>query len=411
MNAAGQVTTGTMVAQDESGLADMLGAKGLFLTEARKIAGNPTEARKVAGNPLPSAARAAESEKAVRFPGKVKLGELSIFNEQFAIMIRSSLPILEALTTLARQQENPSFKSTLMDVAKCVRGGHTLAAAFARHPGAFDDVYISLLAAGEVSGKMPEMLDRLCEYINFQIRIRDKAISTLIYPSLVLSASATAILFLVVFILPTFMEIFNEFHMQLPLGTRILLWVSGFVRAWWHVILIGAAVSGYAAWKTLTSPRNAKAVQGLIMDVPVIGSVVRNIAMTRVFKTLSSLAASGIPILKAIELARNSAGNQVFAEALDRVHRSASEGHGLSAPMSSMPFPDIVGGMIGTGEKTGALPEVLVKLAAYYENQTNNSIQRFFAVLEPLFVAILGLMVGGIAFSVLIPVFSLTQGF
>ncbi len=401
MNEAGQLSAGSLVAEDEASLADMLGAKGLFLTESRQVDAGAIRA--------PDAAK--PEAVLITFGTSAQPQEVAIFNEQLAIMIRTDLPILETLTTLARQQKNPSFKSALEDITGCVRGGGAMAAAFARHPRIFDDVYISLLSAGEASGKMPEMLDRQCEYINFRIRIRDKAISTLIYPSLVLSASLTVVMFLVIFILPTFAEIFSQFDIKLPLSTRALLMLSSLIRAWWPVLLGALGAAGYFGWKTLSSTRNATALQVFLLDVPVMGGVIRNLAMTRIFKTMASLASSGIPILKSIELAKASAGNRVFAEALDRVHRSASEGHGLAPVMSESPFPEIVGGMIETGERSGSLPAVLVKLAAFYETQTNNSIQRFFSVLEPLFVAVLGMVVAAIAFSVLIPVFSLTQGF
>ena len=404
IDARGRIITGASEAPSLDGLKHILSSQGLFLMEGRP-AGSASVLAPSVSVPAEEPARHARSGDAV------PLETVAIFTTQLAIMVRTALPILESLGMLSRQQTDPVMKSILQEVAQSVREGKPLSASFLRYPKVFDQVYVSLVAAGEAGGNMPMMLDRLSSYLTFQIQLKEKVRSALLYPLIVSLTVVAVAAFLVLFILPTFMQVFSEFNIELPLATRILVNLSEAVRRLW-IVLLGA---GAAAWwyfsRLLSDPTHTRSLRALELRVPFIGTLVRNVVMTRVLRTLGALVASGVPILKSLELARASAGNVIFQDLLDRVYRSATEGRGLSSALAESPYiPESVIGMIATGEKTGALPEVINKVADFYESETDTAIKDLFTAVEPLFVVALGLLVGGIAVSILLPMFNLAQG-
>ncbi len=341
----------------------------------------------------------------------VPLDALSIFTTQLSIMVRTALPLFEALGSLAKQQLRPKFKNVISEIKHAVQQGTSLSQAFARFPEVFDPVYLSLLSAGEATGKLDVMLDRIANYLNFQREMRTKIRTSLLYPSVIVITSMAVVAFLVLFILPTFVQVFSQFQMKLPLPTRVLLSISEQVRAWWwvYVLILGGGWAYFVRW--LSNPSHTRPVDALQLQLPVIGPLVRNVVMTRVLRTLSALVSGGVPILQSLDLARASAGNAVFREIIDGIYKSASEGRGLTTSLYGNPyFPEQVSSMIRNAEKTGTLSEVLTKVADFYEHETDTTIKNVFSVLEPLFVIFLGVMVAGIAVAVLLPIFQLDAG-
>lgn len=398
----GKKSSGAAEASDVKALTDVLRAQGLFLVGATAEKGE-------AASPAAAQAPAPDiGDLAGARNQKVPLELVSMFTSQLAIMVRTALPIMESLTSLGRQQPNPVFKAIILDIGRNVQQGQSLSQSCAAYPKVFDEVYISLLSAGEASGNMHAMLERLADYLQFQRDLRNKVRSALLYPTIVIFTAFAVVAFLVLFIMPTFAEVFAQFDMKLPLPTQILLGLSAHLRSTWYFYVagIGAAWWYFSVW--LSRPTNTKTIHTLQLDLPVVGPLVRNIVLTRTLRTLASLVGSGVPILKSLDLAKASAGNVVFHDLLVEVHRSASEGRGLSNALAKSPyFPELVAGMVANAEKTGTLPEALTKMSDYYEHETDTAIKDLFSVLEPIFVVGLGLIVAGIAVAILLPIFEL----
>ncbi len=411
LDGRGNSAPGTAEAADVGRLADQLKTQGLFLVDCRELEAEWKQARGASGA-KPAAGVAAQAPKRyARADDRVPVKDLATFTAQLTIMVRTAVPLLEALHTLTGQQSNPVLKSVLQDICAEVRHGKALSAACARYENVFDEVVISLLAAGETGGNMDGMLERISAHLEFKRSLDGKARSSMMYPCVVIGTSVAVVGFLVIFVLPTFADVFAQFNMELPLPTRVLLGLSAHIRGWWLAyVLVGGFAWGKAR-KWLADPARVELLDELKLRIPVVGTMTRNLVLTRVLRTLAALTAAGVPILKALELARNSAGNAVFKKLMDDVGRHASEGRGLSsALLQNRYFPEVVANMIANAERTGTLPEVLNKVADHYERETDSAIKDVFGLMEPVFVVFLGLMVGGIAISIMMPMFQLSSG-
>ncbi|MFA6584760.1 MAG: type II secretion system F family protein [Elusimicrobiaceae bacterium] len=405
IDANGNITKGAMTAESAEALTETLAGRNLFLMESR-IVEIPVP---VADKPVEKAEAA--SVRVARPGDSVKLKEVTIFTTQLTVMVRSALPIIESLDMLTQQTKNPVFKNILEEISGSVRQGQPLSQAFGRYPKVFDEVYISLLASGEASGKLDVMLERLAEHLEFQMELKQKVRAALVYPTIVIMTAVLVVVFLILFVLPTFMEVFTQFNIALPLPTRILIFVSEQLRRWWYLILLAVGGGWWYLSEWLLDPLHIRLIHNAQIRLPILGDLVRNIVMTRILRTLGSLTESGVPIIKSLELAKNSAGNVVFGEIIDNIIRNVKEGRGIAPAFAESPFiPASVVGMINTGEKTGTLPEVVNKVADYYESETDSAIRNLFSVLEPLFILFLAFLVGGIAVSVLLPMFELARG-
>jgi type IV pilus assembly protein PilC len=400
----GQFTSGVSSALNTDTLGRILKEQGLFLMETVELGGRRA--------PGADAAGAAMARLRALWPKpKVSLKDVTFCTAQLSIMVRSALPILESLEILAEQAPNPAFQALLKEVGRAVSEGTPLSAAFAKHPQTFDSIYVSLLAAGEASGGLDAMLDRLTAHLDFNVRLNQKIQSALVYPVIVMLVAFSVIGFLVTFVLPTFAEVFVQLNIELPWPTRALLWGGALLRARWYVFLLGAGGAWWAFITWVKDPRHARTVDGLLLSLPLIGKLTRNIVLTRVLRTLGSLLESGISILKSLELAKAAAGNRVFQDLLEKVSHDVREGKVLSASLAQGPeIPKVVIGMIATGEKTGTLPLVISRVALFYESETDAAVKNIFAAMEPLFIVVLGIMVGGIAVSVLLPMFDMAGG-
>ncbi|MBI3552835.1 MAG: type II secretion system F family protein [Elusimicrobia bacterium] len=399
MDRNGQQVTGSSSAASLDDLTAILKTQQLFLIEGK-------EEKKDADKAYASAESAVEG--VAKSDDSASLKTVALFTTELAIMVRTALPILEALNTLASQQQDAAFKLVLLEVAKSVREGKPLSAAFARYPKIFDEIYVGLLAVGEAGGTMGSMLQRIERYLEFRLELKAKIRSALLYPSIVVLTAFCVVVFLVLFILPTFMEIFSQLEVPLPWSTRLLLFLSAHFRTWWTFYLPGL----FFAWLFLTNwiseLAHRKKLEALLLELPVLGPLVTAVVLTRVLTTLSALMTSGVPILKSLSLARAAAGNAVFDDLFGAVYRDASEGKGLASALAASPyFPQSVTHMIANAERTGNLPEVLDEVAAHYGKEVDVTLKDLFTVLEPSFVVFLGLMVGGIAVSVLLPIFEL----
>lgn len=400
VDAQGKFISGVSTAQDAESLGRILHDQGLYLTETVELGGKKSPS-KSAGDLM------ARMRRLLPKP-KVSLKDVSFCTAQLSIMVRSALPILESLEILGEQAENPALQSLLKEVGRDVSEGLPLSKAFERHPENFDTIYVSLLAAGEASGDLDVMLERLSSHLDFNLKLNSKIKGALLYPVIVVFVAFAVMTFLVTFVLPTFGEIFKQLNIVLPWPTRALLWGGDVLRQKWYVFLLTAMGVWFSFRAWARSPRNAETVDGALLRIPLIGDLIRNIVLTRILRTLGSLLESGVTILYSLELAKSAAGNKIFENLLEKVGREVREGKILSQSLSQSPIiPKVVIGMIATGEKTGTLPEVINRVAGFYEAETDTAVKNIFTALEPLFIVILGLMTGGIAISVLLPMFDM----
>ena len=413
-DASGKIAQGSLQAESLSDLKTALKSQGLFLMKTRAMPLPPSRGKVGMGGAPPPSSSPTRGEEVYGkniFKKSVPLDVIALFTTEMAIMIGTALPIMETLRTLEKQQRHSRFKKVIGEICESVEQGNPLSKAFSRFPEVFDPVYLSLLASGEMGGKLSEMLDRINAYLHFQRDIKSKVRSALVYPTLLLLTCLSVVGFMVLFILPTFAQVFAQFDIQLPLPTRILLFISAHTRSWWWLYL--PAVAGlwiyFSRW--LSKPIHVKPVARFQLKLPVVGPLVRNIVMARVLRTLAALVSSGVPILRSLELARTSAANAVFRDIIDRIYDSANQGQGLASSLQGDPhFPEQVTHMIANAEKTGTLPKVLNKVADFYEQQTDTALKNVFAILEPVFVGFLGCLVAAIALSVLLPIFRLDSG-
>lgn len=399
MDRKGKMLTGTSPATTSAALAETLKAQGMFLVAAKRIADPSAKA---------AAEQIQEKKSVVTSKGQVPLKELFLFNQKLALLVRSSLPILEAMTCLTSQQADIRFKAVLNEITKGIEKGESLSASFSRFPDIFDQVYLSLLRVGEVSGTLPKMLESINDYIAFKVNLRSRIRNAVFYPTIVLVVALAVVSFLVFFIVPNFVVVFEQFDVQLPLATRVLLGASGHMQRWWYVYALIATGFFFFMRYWLSFTANRKIVDTILLNLYVIGPLMRAIVITRTMKTLGALIASSVPILVAIELAQAAAGNLVFFELLGRLRQKVAEGHGLAATLTENDYiPDMVCQMVSIAERTGTLPETMLAVAEHYDKEIDTTLANLFALIEPAFVLFLGVTVGGVAVSIMLPIFKL----
>lgn len=408
MDAGGKVVFGSSTASDQEALSEILRGQGLFLMESTVIHGGA-----VGG--VTHAAPEEPKKKGFAFPKfkkRIKLQEVAFFTSQLSVMLQAGLPILESLELLSSQMKSAEFSALLKGIAEDVSHGKPLSSAFKGHPGVFDEVFISLMAAGEANGRLDVMLSRISEYLEFRLALQRKIRSALLYPMIIVFVTIAVVSFLVVFVLPTFVEVFKQLNIELPLATRMLMAASELIRSYWYVG-VGAVAALYGAhrWALAKRPAYSFAWDRVSLSVPIVGELVRNVALTRSLRTMASLLDSGVSILRTLDLAKDAAGNLVFRRLFERVAVEVRDGKPLSASLAASPhIPRVVLSMVATGERTGSLPTIVEKVANYYQVETDNSIANLFAAMEPIFIIILGVMVGGIAVTVLLPMFDVARG-
>lgn len=399
MDKRGQVCEGNASAPNLAALTEILKQQNLFVISASVVS---EKAAAVA--PATKGPRAASGGRRRR----VTDTDVAVFNNQLSLMVRSAVPILDALSGIASQQPNPAMRDILDDVCSAVKGGGNLTAAFGRHPETFDEVYLSLLAAGEASAMLPKMLERIGSYLDFKVGVKARIRSALIYPSVVMGTALLVVVGLIVFVLPTFAEVFDQFDAALPPMTLFLLWISASVRTHWMLWVAGLAGAAFAARAYVTAERNRLAMHTLALSFPVVGRVVVCIVLSRVMRVLGELLAAGVPILRSLELSEAAADNIVIASVLRHMRDEVEGGQPLWPSLAASDFiPEMVAQVVAGAEKSGRLPEALSFIAEYYQREVDGALRDLFAAMEPLFVVFLGLTIGGIAVAMLIPIFQL----
>ena len=339
---------------------------------------------------------------------KVPPKTLAVFTRQFSVMIDAGLPLVQCLEILANQQEHKSFQRILLQVRQDVEAGSTLADAMRRHPKAFDNLYVNMIAAGEAGGILDVILQRLSVYIEKSVKLRSQVRAALIYPVAVICIAAIVVAVILLKVIPTFAALFTSLGAELPLPTRVVIASSNFLaRYWWGFVLaIGAAV--FAFRRYYATYRGRRVVDGALLKAPIIGMILRKIAVARFCRTLATLTSSGVPILEALDITARTSGNAIVEDAIIEVRKNVEGGKTIVEPLrESGVFPNMVVQMIGVGEQTGALDAMLNKIADFYEDEVDVAVAGLVKLLEPVMIFILGVVIGGIVIAMYLPMFTL----
>ncbi|HZD08167.1 MAG TPA: type II secretion system F family protein [Candidatus Limnocylindrales bacterium] len=340
--------------------------------------------------------------------GKVPVKDIAIFFRQFSVMIDAGLPLVQCLEILAANQENQVFQKCLTGVRQSVEGGSTLSNAMRQFPKIFDDLTTNMIEAGEAGGILDTILQRLATYVEKAVKLKSAVKSALIYPISVISIAALVVGCLLKFVVPIFANMFISMGVDLPLPTKIVIGLSNFVgRFWW--LVIGGLVLIFVAIKYIRKdPKGRYMFDKMLLNLPVLGTVLRKIAVARFTRTLGTLITSGVPILEGLTITARTSGNAVLEDALMKVRKAVEEGRTIVDPLKeSGVFPNMVTQMIGVGEATGAMDAMLQKIADFYEDEVDAATKDMLTLLEPLMIGFLGVAVGGIVISLYMPLFSM----
>lgn len=344
------------------------------------------------------------------FGGKVKDKDLAVFTRQIATMIDAGLPLVQCLEALAAQQPHKMFKKALTEIRENVEGGSTFAAALRRYPSIFTSLYVNMVEAGEAGGFLDTTLNRLAVYIEKAADLKRKIKGALIYPGTIVTVAITVVIFLLIFVIPTFKTLFEGSGVSLPLPTRIVLEASRLVRT--NILVVLGAFAGmvFCLRFYYKTNKGRKVIDTLILRVPVFGELIRKVAVARFTRTLGTLVSSGIPILDGLDITAKTAGNKVVEEAILKTRASIAEGKTIADPLkASGVFPPMVVQMISVGEQAGALDSMLAKIADFYDAEVDQAVANLTALLEPMLMVFLGVVVGGIIIAMYLPIFKLVS--
>src|SRR5437868_5594778 len=339
---------------------------------------------------------------------KIKTKDIAIFFRQFSVMIDAGLPLVQCLEILASNQENPAFQKTLTGVRTTVEGGATLANAMRLYPKIFDDLSTNMIEAGETGGILDTILQRLAQYMEKAVKLRAAVKSALIYPIAVVSIAVLIVAALLKWVVPIFANLFVGLGVALPLPTRIVIGLSNFIGQFWWIFIV-CGVGAVVGLKQINKhPKGRYFFDSVLLKLPVLGSLLRKIAVARFTRTLGTLITSGVPILEGLAITARTSGNAVLQEALMKVRKAIEEGRTIVDPLKECGvFPNMVSQMIGVGEATGAMDAMLQKIADFYEDEVDAATKDLLAMLEPMVIGMLGVCVGGIVISLYMPLFSM----
>jgi type IV pilus assembly protein PilC len=340
--------------------------------------------------------------------GSIKGRDIVIFTRQFSTMINAGLPLVQALDILAKQSENPSLKEVTKAVVFDVESGHTVADALGKHPKAFNDLYVNMVAAGEAGGILDTILMRLSVFMEKNDALVRKVKGAMIYPGVIMSVAGIAITVLLAFVIPTFEHMFSEVGLALPVPTRIVIGMSKILLGYWWLMLI-VIIGGFMSLKKYYATDSGKLVlDRLLLKVPVLGDVLKKSAVSRFTRTLGTLISSGVSILDGLEITAKTSGNRVIQDAIMESRASIAGGDTIAGPLQrSAVFPAMVISMIAVGEQTGGLDEMLSKIADFYDEEVDAAVSGLLSLLEPIMIVFLGVVVGGMVIAMYLPIFDM----
>ena len=344
------------------------------------------------------------------FGGSVSTRDLAIFTRQFATMINAGLPLVQCLDILSKQTEKERFRGIIAQVMREVEAGNTLAESLAKkeNQNAFDELYVNMVEAGEAGGILDDILQRLATFIEKAEALKRKIQGAMVYPAVVMTVALLATSFMLIFIIPTFARMFTGFGADLPLPTKIVMGLSSFLRSFWWVMLLAIGGFVFGLQKYYQTERGHLEIDKFLLKVPVIGDVIRKGAVARFTRTLGTLISSGVPILTGLEITARTAGNRVIQEAIMAARASIREGETIAAPLrTSNVFPPMVVQMISVGEETGALDDMLNRIADFYDDEVDTAVDALTSLIEPIMIVFMGGVVGGMVVAMYLPMFKL----
>lgn len=388
---SGVLKTGEITANSEENAAELLQQHKLILTKLTE--------KKAGGF---------DASKALKALNRVTAKDKVIFTRQLGTMIKSGLPIVQALHILADQTTNKRFREVIIDLSAGVEGGGTFSASLAKYPQYFDRVYINLIKSGEASGQMDEILERLASQQEASYRLAGKVKGAMMYPAFVIFALVAATFLMMIVVIPPLKAIFTDAGAKLPLPTRLLIGASDFTRAYWWALIIAGIGLIIGLRKGLKTDGGHLFWDRLKLKMPIFGNLFKKIYVSRFTRTLAALESGGVPILEALSIVSESVGNVVYEKALKDAGKEVESGVPLSQPIRANPiFPPMVPQMINVGEQTGNLDEVLNKLADFYDEEIDNIVKNLTTLMEPLLMVVMGIAVGGLLIAILMPIYNL----
>lgn len=384
----GQLLTGTIMAENQVAVAAYIRDKGYYVTNIKEIR------EQLSFNELIGRLRGVSSK------------DIAVFCRQFATMIDAGLSLIATLNILIEQTYNPKLKAALKDIYQKVQQGETLTSSMRNNEAIFPNIMINMIEAGEFGGVLDEVLERLAIHFEKEHKMNEKVKSAMTYPAVVMGMAVLAVIFILTFVLPTFMQLFETMKAELPLPTRILLAISGFLQVYWPfllVLILGVLAGGSQLYK---NQKYRIVFDRLLLDIPVFGVLTQKIAIARFSRTLGTLLRGGVSIINALEVVKNTTGNMSMVKALTSAQASVREGLGLATPLgTSNVFTPMVIQMVAIGEESGELDHMLDKIADFYDSDVDDMVSRLSSLLEPILIAFLGVVIGAIILAVALPMF------
>ncbi|MES2705722.1 MAG: type II secretion system F family protein [Verrucomicrobiota bacterium] len=411
LNAKGEETAGTVDAGNRDDASAKLKGMGLFPTQVA-----PEGQLTAAVKQKAKAAKKRQAKAPKKVSGKIKGKNLMIFTRQLATLIDSGLPLLRGLTVLGNQEPNPVLKSTVNGLADSVQTGSTFSESLAQHPKIFNKLYVNMVKAGELGGVLELVLNRLAEYQEKAQKLKNKIVAAMTYPVIVVVIAMGIVVFLLTYIVPKFTEIFENMVTggkdAMPALTKAVIGASDFVKGN-LLYLIGGGAAIFFGMKAYAATKGGrKTLDRLVLKLPLFGSVLLKSSVARFSRTLGTLVTSGVPILQALNITRDTAGNQTVSDAIVKIHDAVKEGESMVAPMNaSKIFPAMVISMVEVGEETGQLPEMLLKIADVYDDEVDNSVTALTSLLEPIMIVVLAVIVAVIVLALFQPLITVITKF
>jgi general secretion pathway protein F len=403
LNAKGKAVKGVLDADSPRALKERLGKEAIFLSEYIETRGGEETRR--AGQQ-----KAGSREVKLTFLQRVKLIEVAEVTRQLATLVRSGIQVTEAIGAIGEQLENPLFKKILAEVKRNVSEGATLANAMKRHPKVFSDLYVNMVASGESSGTLDVVFERLADVTESQVRLRSKLTSALVYPAIMLTMSFGIVFLMMVFVIPKITELLLNMGKKLPAPTEFLIGVSNIVRDWWWLLIILFVLMVWAFNRWRRSEQGRPKWDRWMLTFPIFGKLTRELGVARFSRTLATLLAAGVPILNALAIVQNVIGNVILGKVVEQAREAVKEGQPIAdALKKSREFPPMVVHMIGVGERSGQLEQMLNNVANSYEMQSEQKVTRLTAVLEPLMIVMMGLVIGFMVVAIVLPMMDMSQ--
>ena len=395
ITSGGKSTKGIIDAPNPSEARSRLRKEGTFVTEiSESLAGANSS-----------------SPASIKISRGVSIADITIMTRQLATLVGAGVPIAESLIALVDQVENLKLKRALSDVREKVNEGSSLADAVKIHPKIFSNLFVNMIRAGEASGSLEVVLNRLADYSENQSKLKGKVMATMAYPAIMLLIGAGAMVVIFTFIIPKLVSLFESLGQELPVPTKIMIGISKIFTSYWYLVILAGIVIFFLGRAYLKTEGGKTRYHRFLLHMPIFGSMFRMVAIARFANTLSTLLASGVPILLAMDIVKNVLNNKVLSEVIENVRKNVSEGDSIAEPLKrSGEFPPLVTHMIAIGEKTGEVEAMLTKVAETYNNQVDTRISTMTSLIEPIMIVLMALVIGFVVFSVMLPIFNMTQG-